>query len=70
MTTAPETRLRALRRHREALALALRLGCSLGQARALIVDERLCQRRAAPVPSPPPQPALGDQPPAFWWQRY
>lgn len=59
-----EARLRDRRRHREAFALAVRLGCSLCQARRLLIKQRSDQRR---------QPG-GDQseqtePTLPWWQR-
>lgn len=69
MTASPDTRLRAMRRHREAFALAVKLGCSLARARAQIIEGRLDQLGAVPRPAPQPQPDASDQPASYWWQR-
>ena len=61
-----EARLCQQRRHRAAMALALRLGCSLAQARWLLIKQRL-DARATARGAPALQPA--EQPPALWWKN-
>lgn len=62
------SRLRQQRRHREQMALAVKLGCSLAQAARLIAEQHIQRSRARRDIQRNPETAGAGDRPRFWWQ--